>query len=490
MDKSKVISSKTQLLRLFLVCITLFTMTGCFERYKLYGLVVDQDGNPVANFPVLCYQNNMDLVGNAIVSVSDCSTTTDQQGRFYINETLNRPNIGGVTRHGYEMKRTPFEGLGETYTIAGQRIITSEKGPFVFHVWKGEAEPLIELDEYYKFKRDGSIYSLNLVSGEKSLNPSLDDLQIQFIAAPGNEPKQKGWKLILRTKNGGGLISSYDEFMYLAPETGYHQEVILEQSDDDNANPRSINMKKRFYLKSRSGEMYARLELDIRPFYNEYSSIHIHYWANPNSSRNLMYDAKTKIYIYKDTPYHFAKMAFDAGKYDKAMERLLIASNHGDGYESANASALIGKMYYQGLGREKNYKKAFEWYSLAANQAYPEGLPIGGDPRHNSPTNEALYMLGIMYKDGRGVTKDLDKAFEWFGASYYKGWLTAGEMYADKGDLPMAYCYFNRLVDNHIEGINADAGARAKRKFKKVSHRMTQKERKIAYSYTRFCKKQ
>lgn len=230
--------------------------------------------------------------------------------------------------------------------------------------------------------------------------------------------------------------------MYLAPESGYQQKVIVEQPHDGGKNVYQIELKKRYYLKSRSGQLYARLRLDISPFYNDYSLIHITYFANPNSSRNLMYDDKIDISTTEDTFYNFGKMAFDAGKYKEAMARLLTAYNHGD----RPASALIGKMYHQGLGVGKDDKKAFEWYSLVVSLPNPEVERYAKMSGWFGYPPEAFYMIGMMYKNGMGVAKDLEKAFSSFKAGDYRGWLEAGEIYVNKGNLPMGHCYFDRVI--------------------------------------------
>ena len=60
---------------------------------------------------------------------------------------------------------------------------------------------------------------------------------------------------------------------------------------------------------------------------------------------------------------------------------------------------LKGEAYYFGTDTvQQNYKKAFTWYQRAALQGHPF----------------AQCQLGLMYRDGRGITKDEKKAFDWF----------------------------------------------------------------------------
>ena len=65
----------------------------------------------------------------------------------------------------------------------------------------------------------------------------------------------------------------------------------------------------------------------------------------------------------------------------------------------------LGMMYSNGLGSEKDDKKAFEWINKAAEQ-------------NNA---DAQYFLGSMYQSGEGVAKNKRKALEWFNKSAQQG---------------------------------------------------------------------
>ena len=51
------------------------------------------------------------------------------------------------------------------------------------------------------------------------------------------------------------------------------------------------------------------------------------------------------------------------------------------------------------------YEEAFNWYTKSAAQGYV-----------NAERN-----LGVLYEDGRGVTKDISKAIEWYTKAAEKG---------------------------------------------------------------------
>ena len=57
----------------------------------------------------------------------------------------------------------------------------------------------------------------------------------------------------------------------------------------------------------------------------------------------------------------------------------------------------LGRMYYYGLGTEKNYGKSAMWYTKAAEAGY----------------DLAQYCLGRMYYSGEGVIQDYIEAYVW-----------------------------------------------------------------------------
>jgi len=62
---------------------------------------------------------------------------------------------------------------------------------------------------------------------------------------------------------------------------------------------------------------------------------------------------------------------------------------------NANAQSNLGEMYLFGKGVNKNYKKAFEWFSKAAKQGHIS----------------AQYNLGLLYSKGLGVHENPMKGF-------------------------------------------------------------------------------
>src|SRR2546421_295550 len=72
----------------------------------------------------------------------------------------------------------------------------------------------------------------------------------------------------------------------------------------------------------------------------------------------------------------------------------------------SRAQCGLGNCYYDGEGTDKNYKKAFEWYSKSANSGCAEG-------QHG---------LGNCYYYGKGTKQNYKKAFEWYSKSANSGY--------------------------------------------------------------------
>jgi TPR repeat protein len=96
--------------------------------------------------------------------------------------------------------------------------------------------------------------------------------------------------------------------------------------------------------------------------------------------------------------YYIGKCYFEGkGKsrdYKKAMEWLNKAANH----KCPLAMNMIGEFYDSGIGEEMNVHKAFEWYKKAAEENY----------------STSLYNVGSCYEFGTGVEKDLKMAHQYY----------------------------------------------------------------------------
>ena len=71
------------------------------------------------------------------------------------------------------------------------------------------------------------------------------------------------------------------------------------------------------------------------------------------------------------------------------------------GHTDDRGQFLLGKMYYDGDGVQKDYVQASKWFTLSAEKGYAI----------------AQYYLGHMYLHGNGVPMDVGEAVRWFALS-------------------------------------------------------------------------
>ncbi len=93
--------------------------------------------------------------------------------------------------------------------------------------------------------------------------------------------------------------------------------------------------------------------------------------------------------------------AWQSGHYADAIRNAQAAAAKGD----ANAEALLGRAYYEGVGVPQNYATALEWLNRAVAQG----------------NADAMFFLGLMYEHGRGVPQNIPKSVDLFDRAAAKG---------------------------------------------------------------------
>lgn len=97
--------------------------------------------------------------------------------------------------------------------------------------------------------------------------------------------------------------------------------------------------------------------------------------------------------------------AYAKGNFPVALEKLKPFAEHGD----AQAQFTLGMMYRNGQGISQDDKEAGAWWSKAAEQGHVE----------------AQEHLGLRYANGQGVTQDWVQADKWFSIAASAGKETA-----------------------------------------------------------------
>lgn len=263
---------------------------------EFYGKAVDQYGDPVAD---------AEVIGNVLVfngkkeGVEQVRTKTDATGCFqvigYSGESLE---IGVRKVPGFYNGRVDGEmtqGFLARYSIMYKEVHHPDLNkPVIFKMWRLQGpEPMIEGKDFYGIVPDGRQYTIDLINTKKIEGGSKGDFIVQILR-PGilGTQSKHDWSFEIKAIDGG-LIETEDPFPYLAPEAGYQLTCLYSMSTSD---PNwSDRVKKQFYMKSRGGKVYARVQVEILENYQKESALRIYYLANPSGSRNLEWDPKERM---------------------------------------------------------------------------------------------------------------------------------------------------------------------------------------------------
>lgn len=130
-------------------------------------------------------------------------------------------------------------------------------------------------------------------------------------------------------------------------------------------------------------------------------------------------------------PFEDGSAAYQRGDFTTAFRLWRPLAERGDG----RAQGLLGLMYRQGKGVLRDDREAAHWYRLAAAQGFAV----------------LQYELGVMYSNGQGVPEDHREAVRWYRMAAEQGeadaQLNLGAMYANGEGVPrdyvQAYMWFN-----------------------------------------------
>ena len=161
--------------------------------------------------------------------------------------------------------------------------------------------------------------------------------------------------------------------------------------------------------------------------------------------------------------------AAQKGDYASAMREFRPLAAQGN----AIAQFMLGSMYAEGLGVTRDYKEAARLYGLAAAQ---------GDAN-------AQYNLGVMYAEGLGVTQDYKEAVRLYGLAAAQGHADAqnnlGGMYGNGQGVIQDNVYAHMWLN--IAASGGDASAVKNRDI--VASRMTAADISKAQDLARECVK-
>jgi hypothetical protein len=160
-----------------------------------------------------------------------------------------------------------------------------------------------------------------------------------------------------------------------------------------------------------------------------------------------------------DDALDIAAKLYREGKFGPAFERYLVVAQQGDVY----SQAFVGWMYATGCGVTRNEAEALKWYSVAANNGSAMAQELLGFHLYSTKKYSdaiswyekagtqgnmtALWRLGRMYRDGKGVDSDKNRAYSLFEKASQKGHVFA------RRDLAVLRMQGHRGVGQVLSGV-------------------------------------
>jgi hypothetical protein len=237
-----------------------------------YGKVVDESNQPIANVQVSYTANAVDESRQEVFNKG--TVTSDERGLFKIDGIngiglmlqISHPNY-----YPYPENSTGFDK--RSIPRIGYFSDSEEKAELFRMHSKGHPVPLIFRSGGFHAPNDGSIANFPLRGNTRA--EILGQLQIQGWNGLRSDTNSYDWKVQL-TMPEGGIVESTNYFDFVAPETGYSQNLDFQVSGSEMA-------RKQYFLKLPSG--YIRFKLEI--IMGKDMFVSGDYYYNPDGSRNL-----------------------------------------------------------------------------------------------------------------------------------------------------------------------------------------------------------
>jgi tetratricopeptide (TPR) repeat protein len=128
---------------------------------------------------------------------------------------------------------------------------------------------------------------------------------------------------------------------------------------------------------------------------------------------------------------------------DVGSLHLLEWYKKGDLHGNTECERMLGCLYFQGVGVERNLDTAMQYFEKAAAKGHAAAQNGVGRCHYEKGRYEEAFKwhtksaaqgyanaeinLGILYEDGLGVTKDISKAIEWYTKAAEKGVVIAAK---------------------------------------------------------------
>ena len=175
-------------------------------------------------------------------------------------------------------------------------IVTGNSGQALTIVWPDkrdmaavETEPTLVFRPMANFTVGEAPLVLDVATGQFGRE---GDLVWTITTGPERGPFGPEFRVVVRARTGAGLVVSDEQFMDLAPETGYQPQAEFRRLAHDSHYAQALSC--RFYVKTREGK-FAKVAGEVRIFparAPESGSVFASMVVNPSGSRKVEFDHK------------------------------------------------------------------------------------------------------------------------------------------------------------------------------------------------------
>ena len=222
---------------------------------RFYGVVVDEQGNPLRNVKVSWSAMRSGALAPALgLSTGDKgATATDSAGKFSIENSGTSLSIDSLEKNGFREARQTNRTFGYGENAAPHQPDGSK--PQHFLMIKEGGAPSYRKEMLLAFDWDGE---------PKEFEIGVKEFKETLVLIPSRDPDIIGksnfyWKMVLRPKSGQVIRAKLDDAP-LAPDSGYTREIILGDAESKKVGGASALL----YLKTDSGK-FAELRLRVNP---------------------------------------------------------------------------------------------------------------------------------------------------------------------------------------------------------------------------------
>ena len=263
------------------------------QPIQFWGKVVDQCNTPLSGVEVqLSIRHTRERVPGATEDVFEyLDIFTDGEGLFRVADRKGAlVGVESLTKNGYEAPYVGNRVYWYAAAVKAMKFSPDENNPEVFRMWRRSgAERLIQKGISTRIPYDGRSVLFDLQYGTEVASGG--DLRVTLLRTPlviKRGQQKYDWTATIEAVEGG-LIETTDEFMYLAPDTGYVFKLVLAVSAKD---PHwSPDKEIFFYLRGRGGRTYSRVKAKFMTDSEKPKTLFVlDSFTNPSGSRNLEYD--------------------------------------------------------------------------------------------------------------------------------------------------------------------------------------------------------